>query len=988
MMKKTTAILFIMIILASLSTACSSIKEETPQSGALTYADFIDAGKRFAVQTGDVYGSVATDVFKAQAQEYNSPADMLEVLRAGRIDAVLIDGSYVKPLTDSGSYPDVDFIWIPKDVFANESAHVFHTVELRDKYNEWLTEIQADGTLDEIIGRWIGVPLPKDEDIPRFELTGENGTLTVCDTGNYPPFTYYDGSGQPVGFDYEMMSRFAQHLGMKLEITMMSYDAVLPSIISGKADMSACVYTITDERDESVIFGDPCIVSQGVLAVLNSNTASLDYTDFAGKDIAVITGVLTYTTTEKIGGRPIEYNDSSASAEDVRLGRVAGYMHALSAIRVMAAELGNDTFETIAVPKEIFSAQIGGISHDQAVIDSFNEFLDVITADGTLEDMQSRWFSESLDLDASIPNIQNSGTNGVLKVAVCSDSVPYVYIGKNGEFSGFSVELALRFGAYEGKTIEFTDMAFGGLIPYVVSQKADIGLANMAITEERKQSVLFTEPFFDEQHGILALKQGGGTIGNKSILSYTDFIGKIIAMRTGTVWDSVVEKHLQSTPAFYSDISAGVEDVRKGRVAGFITDLSAVRVFAAIPENQDLICVEIPGEIFTAPMGAISRDQSIIDRFNVFLLGLKSDGTLANIQKRWLDTVPDLDSPMPDISLTGENGTLRVATCSGSMPFAYMGANNELKGYSIELVKRFAAYEGVNIEFADMEFSGMIPYIVSGKADIAIADISITEERKQSVLFTGSIYDDRGGIIALKSGSVFAVTDGSDFIKWLKTGIERNLITDNRWKMILNGLGVTITIAFMAQLFGTLFGCFVCFVLTRKNRFVRWLGNLYCGLIHGTPIVVLLMITYYIIFGSTSVSNVLVAVAAFTFVMGAGVAGNLKAAIDTIDPVEIEAARSIGFSSFKAFVAVTFPQAVRRALPGYTNGFVELVKATAIVGYIAIQDLTRAGDIIRSRTYDAYFPLLFVAVIYLIVTTICVQLFKLIVKKVNGGEAS
>jgi polar amino acid transport system substrate-binding protein len=194
-------------------------------------------------------------------------------------------------------------------------------------------------------------------------------------------------------------------------------------------------------------------------------------------------------------------------------------------------------------------------------------------------------------------------------------------------------------------------------------------------------------------------------------------------------------------------------------------------------------------------------------------------------------------------------------------------------------------------------------------------------------------------------------------------------------------------ISVLAQLLGTVFGCLVCFVLTRKSKPVKWLGSLYCGLINGTPIVVLLMITYYIIFGSANVSNVLVAVAAFAMVMGAGIAVNLKGAIDTVDPVEIEAARSIGFSAFKAFLTVTFPQAIRRALPGYTNGFVELVKATAIVGYIAIQDLTRAGDIIRSRTYDAYFPLLFVAIIYLTVTTICVQSFKLAVKRINGGEA-
>jgi polar amino acid transport system substrate-binding protein len=149
----------------------------------------------------------------------------------------------------------------------------------------------------------------------------------------------------------------------------------------------------------------------------------------------------------------------------------------------------------------------------------------------------------------------------------------------------------------------------------------------------------------------------------------------------------------------------------------------------------------------------------------------------------------------------------------------------------------------------------------------------------------------------------------------------------------------------------------------------------------------MLMITYYIIFGSTNISNVLLAIVAFTVIMGATIAQNLKGAIETVDPVEIEAARSIGFSAFRAFRAVTLPQAVRRALPGYSYGFIELVKATAIVGYIAIQDLTRAGDIIRSRTYDAYFPLLLVAVIYLLVTTICVQVFKLIVGKYNGGEA-
>ncbi len=431
---------------------------------------------------------------------------------------------------------------------------------------------------------------------------------------------------------------------------------------------------------------------------------------------------------------------------------------------------------------------------------------------------------------------------------------------------------------------------------------------------------------------------------------YTSFIGKKLGVNTGAISDQIAKEYVKATPVYYSETATAIEDVRRGKIDGFVINLITAQIFTSQQGSEDLGCVEIPAEVFSAPMGAISIDRDMIDRFNVFLAEIKANGMFDDMQNRWMKNAPDLDSPMPKISLTGENGTLKVATAADAMPFAYIGANAELKGYSIELARRFAAHEGMNIEFAEMEFDGLIPYVAGGKANLAVADITITEERKESILFTDPIYDDPFGIIVLKPGGAAKRNSGGGFIEWLKIGIERNLITDNRWKMIVDGLGTTMSIAFWAQLFGTMLGCFVCFVLTRKNKLIQWIGNFYCGLIHGTPVVVLLLITYYVIFGNTNISNVTVAVAAFTLVTGASVAGNLRGAIETIDPVEIEAARSIGFSPFQAFITVTFPQAVRRALPSYTNGFVELVKATAIVGYIAIQDLTRAADIIRGRT--------------------------------------
>lgn len=473
--------------------------------------------------------------------------------------------------------------------------------------------------------------------------------------------------------------------------------------------------------------------------------------------------------------------------------------------------------------------------------------------------------------------------------------------------------------------------------------------------------------------------------------SYTWFVGKPVGTGIGAASDSVLED-FGAIPAYYQDIPTGIEDVRNGRIAGFTTDLSVLRVMAYEQGNENMEVIEVPASYFLAPQGAFARyeSQELIDEFNAFLALLKSDGTLDKMKSKWFDGAPDLNAPMPELPYSGEKGVLSVAATGTIVPFDFFGSNGELKGYSIELVNRFAAYAGYTVKYYPMDFGALIPAVLGGKADMAISNVSITEERKKSVLFSESIFEDQLGIITSKipaaaDASVFDAQkdNAAGFAEGLKSAINRNLLLENRWKMILDGLGVTVIISLLAQLLGTLLGGVICFALLRKNKFISSLGKLYCSLIRGLPMVVLLMISYYIIFGKSDVSAVLIAVCAFAIVESVSVASNLKGAIDTVDIVEIEAARSLGFTAFSAFRNVTLPQAVKRALPAYCAGFIELVKATAIVGYIAIQDLTRAGDIIRSRTYDAFFPILFVALVYLVVTSIFVYLLKKLVRMIN-----
>jgi len=257
MRKRIISIFTAFLIIISLFTACS---------GAPSYSDYIDSDKRIAVEAGDIYGDLSRSMFKARTQEYTNTDSMLEALNLGYVDAVLIGDGFVRRLENSGLYPDFEYIRVPDYIFINKSGSIFHTEELRNSYNEWFAKIAADGTLEEILDRWLGSELPAFGDIPKFELTGENGTLRVCDTGNYPPLSYYNNNVL-VGFDMEMAQRFALELGMNIEVLLVEYEEIGEHVTTGKSDMSAATWAVTDEREETLLFGEPCLITQAVLIV-------------------------------------------------------------------------------------------------------------------------------------------------------------------------------------------------------------------------------------------------------------------------------------------------------------------------------------------------------------------------------------------------------------------------------------------------------------------------------------------------------------------------------------------------------------------------------------------------------------------------------------------------------------------------------------------------------------------------------------------------
>ncbi len=202
-----------------------------------------------------------------------------------------------------------------------------------------------------------------------------------------------------------------------------------------------------------------------------------------------------------------------------------------------------------------------------------------------------------------------------------------------------------------------------------------------------------------------------------------------------------------------------------------------------------------------------------------------------------------------------------------------------------------------------------------------------------------------------------------------------NFIDDGRWKYLLDGLGNTLVITVFALVLGVTLGFLVALVRvthdkTGKMKFLNSIARLYLTVIRGTPVVVQLMIIYYVVFETVSVSKIFAAVLAFGINSGAYVAEIFRSGIMSIDAGQLEAGRSLGMSYNATMRKIIMPQAIKNVLPALGNEMITLLKETSVAGYIAIQDLTKGGDIIRSRTYDAMLPLIAVALVYLCVVLV------------------
>ncbi|MBR6542785.1 MAG: amino acid ABC transporter permease [Anaerotignum sp.] len=226
-----------------------------------------------------------------------------------------------------------------------------------------------------------------------------------------------------------------------------------------------------------------------------------------------------------------------------------------------------------------------------------------------------------------------------------------------------------------------------------------------------------------------------------------------------------------------------------------------------------------------------------------------------------------------------------------------------------------------------------------------------------------------------------------------------NFIESDRWKYLWDGLGATLQITFFSLILGVIIGVFIAIIRStydKNGKEMKGFGKLiltvlnlicrvYLTVIRGTPVVVQLMIMYYVVLVSTT-NQVLVATIAFGMNSGAYVAEIFRSGIMAIDNGQFEAGRSLGFNFVQTMRYIIIPQAFKNVLPALANEFIVLLKETSVSGYIAMHDLTKGGDIIRSRTYDAFMPLIGVAIIYLAMVMFFTYLVSILERRLRNSE--
>ena len=422
-----------------------------------------------------------------------------------------------------------------------------------------------------------------------------------------------------------------------------------------------------------------------------------------------------------------------------------------------------------------------------------------------------------------------------------------------------------------------------------------------------------------------------------------------------------------------------VQHVKQGKVDACI--LNYVFYNTLLEEGVDGVRL-LPEPVAESPTGYLfantPKGKKLGEQMDRFIRKCRRDGTLDRLTQKWMRGSKEgwvFEKP----ALSGKNGMLTAGSNAINMPFVYL-ENDKVTGFEVELFALFCAEYGYDYQVKLTSFESMLLGVESGQYDVGINAVEITKERGESFRLSEPTFTDET-VVFVKD-----YTSATSYISSFKSRIVRTLITEDRWKMLAKGMGTTLLITLSATVMGTLLGFILCFVYRERNRWANTLIDLLSRFLQGMPVMVLLMLFYYVVFAGGRLSADVVAIVVFTLTTGIDVLGMLQSGTASVPKGQTEGGLALGYTERQTFRKFILPQAVRTFFPTWQASIVNLLKFTAIVGYISVQDLTRMADLIRARTYDAFMPLIVISILYMILAYLTMKLTGLLLTRLDPSR--
>ena len=526
--------------------------------------------------------------------------------------------------------------------------------DLEDRLNQFIAEIRADGTLDDMFKRWVvdgsetlpDIPLPESPELH----------LTVGTSGIVQPYSYYVGT-ELTGYDIELAHRFAAWLGADLQLKVYDYGAIIPACVTGDVDCVMANLNITPERAEALTFSD-VLYEERLGAMVRGETAPADggsagaartdaglaggvftaLSQFSGGRVGVQTGTsFDAVVTETIPDVQIEYYNTKADLVAALTGhKIDGFVVDEPVAQILVRE--NDQVTWLPEYLDIYDFALVFPKNEagEALRDRFNAFLEQLP-DGELDALAEKWFGEDEDVK-TMPEIATfSAENGTLSVATESGYAPFEYV-RDGKVVGYDMELVARFCEACGYGLEIVDMNFDAILPSVQAGKCDFAAAGISVTPERAESVLFSEPSFSGGTVMMVLKDASADAeAAAGSTRWQDYNGKRLGLLVGPLMEDAAKEYFpDSEVLLFNSYPDCVAALLSGKIDAYLGDEPGLKSLHAEQPEIDYIHDRITQNNYSFAFRKNDPESAALcEKLNDFLARSWENGTMQELDDIW-----------------------------------------------------------------------------------------------------------------------------------------------------------------------------------------------------------------------------------------------------------------------------------------------------------------------------------------------------------------